>query len=175
MSAWYRFAPMGPTLCARLGDPSGSLHAHSWPYGTTIGSARAQLRQVRLQYRWSAQPAGRRRWNGAMGQRLCDPPHDPRGCLHADYQPRGTVVGGAARLAKPVKSMSKWRKVPCERMVSFCSDGSDAVRPSRRPLWQPACPFLASWDHFRQCQGPAPAGAVAVSLVCTASRPPPLE
>jgi len=111
----------------------------------------------------TARPACSSCWDAAMGPRLCDPLHDPRGGLHADYQPRGTVVGGAARLAKPVKSMSKWRKVPCERMVSFCSDGSDAVRPSRRPLWQPACPFLASWDHFRQCQGPAPAGAVVVS------------
>ena len=25
MSAWYRFAPMGATLCARLDDPSASL------------------------------------------------------------------------------------------------------------------------------------------------------
>ena len=123
----------------------------------------------------AARPACSSRWDAAMGQRLCDPLHDPRGSLHADYQPRGTVFGGAAQVAKPVKSMSKWRKVPCERMVSFCSDGSDAVCPSKRPLWQPACPFLASWDHFRQCQGPAPAGAVAVSLVCPASRPPPLE
>ena len=41
---------MGPTLCTRLDDPSGSRPAHSWPQGTTFGSARPQLRQVRLQY-----------------------------------------------------------------------------------------------------------------------------
>ena len=48
-------------------------------------------------------------------------------------------------------------------MVSFCSDGSYPVRPSRRTLWQPTCPFSASGDHFRPCQGPSPTGAVAVS------------
>ncbi len=48
-------------------------------------------------------------------------------------------------------------------MVSFCSYGSDPVRQSRRPFWQPACPFLASGDHFWPCQGPAPTGAAAVS------------
>ena len=50
VSAWYCFAPMGPTLCTRLDDPSGSRPAHSWPQGTTFSSARPQLRQVRLQY-----------------------------------------------------------------------------------------------------------------------------
>ncbi len=28
---------------------------------------------------------------------------------------------------------------------------SDYVRSSRRPFWQKACPFFASWDHFRPC------------------------
>ncbi len=50
MSAWYRFAPMGPTLCARLDVPSVSLHAHFRLWGTTFGRARAPPRQVRLQY-----------------------------------------------------------------------------------------------------------------------------
>ena len=29
--AWYCFAPLGLTLCARLEDPTGSRLAHSWP------------------------------------------------------------------------------------------------------------------------------------------------
>ena len=54
--AWYCFAPMGPTLCARLDDPSCSQRAHSWPQGTTFGHVRPPLRQVRLQYH--RRPAG---------------------------------------------------------------------------------------------------------------------
>ena len=47
--AWYCFAPMGPTLCARLDDPYGSLNARVWPQGGTFGHARPPLRQVRVQ------------------------------------------------------------------------------------------------------------------------------
>ena len=47
--AWYCFAPMGLTLCARLDDAFCSLNAHLGPHGTTFGRARAPLRQVRLQ------------------------------------------------------------------------------------------------------------------------------
>ena len=44
-------AGIGPTMCAHLDDPYGSLHAHHdvWPQGTTFGCARLPLRQVRLQ------------------------------------------------------------------------------------------------------------------------------
>jgi hypothetical protein len=31
VSAWYCLAPIFLTLCARLDDPSGSLHAQFWP------------------------------------------------------------------------------------------------------------------------------------------------
>ena len=48
-------------------------------------------------------------------------------------------------------------------MVLFCSHGSDSARPSRLPFCQPACPFLASRDHFRPSKAPAPTGSVAVS------------
>ena len=41
---------MGPTLCARLDDPYGSLNARGWPQGGTFGRARPPLRQVLLQY-----------------------------------------------------------------------------------------------------------------------------
>jgi hypothetical protein len=45
-----------------------------------------------------------------------------------------------------------------------CSwDRSNCVHPSWLPFWQQACPSLASWDLFRPCEAPAPAGAVAVS------------
>ena len=37
---WYCFAPMGPTLCACLDDPYGSLNARVWPQGGTFGRAR---------------------------------------------------------------------------------------------------------------------------------------
>jgi hypothetical protein len=68
VSAWYRFAPMGATLCARLDDPSGSLHAHFRLRGTTFGRARALPRQVQLHYLWSARPACRCRWGDAMAR-----------------------------------------------------------------------------------------------------------
>ncbi len=45
---------MGQTLCASLGtlgDPSGSLHAHSWSHRTTFVRVRPPLLQVRLLYR----------------------------------------------------------------------------------------------------------------------------
>jgi hypothetical protein len=42
-------------------------------------------------------------------------------------------------------------------------DRSNYVHPSWLPFWQQTCPSLASWDHFRPCETPAPAGAVAVS------------
>ena len=42
-------AGIGLTVGARLDDPSGSLHAHVWPQGTTFGRARPPLRQVRLE------------------------------------------------------------------------------------------------------------------------------
>ena len=43
------------------------------------------------------------------------------------------------------------------------SDRCEYVLPSRRPFWQQACPFLASWDHFRLCMPPTPTGDDAVS------------
>ncbi len=67
----------------------------------------------------AARSACSSRWDAAMGPRLCDPLHKLCGGLHAESQPRGTVFGGAEPLTKSVKAMSKWRKVPCERMVSF--------------------------------------------------------
>ena len=36
---------MGPTLCARLDDPYGSLNARVWPQGGTFGRARPPLRR----------------------------------------------------------------------------------------------------------------------------------
>ena len=56
-----------------------------------------------------------------------------------------------------------WFRASICHMVLFCSDGSDPVRPSRRPFWQPASPCLASWGRFWPCQTPAPTDAVAVS------------
>ena len=61
---------------------------------------------------------------------------------------------------------AKWRKVPCDRMILFCSVGPASVRPSRGPCWQQACSFLASGDHFWPCQAPAPTGAAAFSRTC---------
>ena len=40
-----RFAPMGPTLCARLDDPYGSPNARVWPQGGTFGRAWPPLRR----------------------------------------------------------------------------------------------------------------------------------
>ena len=45
MITWYCFAPMGPTLCACLDDPYGSLNASVWPQGGTFGRARPPLRR----------------------------------------------------------------------------------------------------------------------------------
>ncbi len=53
--------------------------------------------------------------------------------------------------------------IPILHACHSCWDGSDPMRLSRRPFWQPACPFLASWDHFHPCEAPAPTGAGAVS------------
>ena len=79
-------------------------------------------------------PQRRSRWDAAMGPSLGGPLqslHDPYGgleALDAESRPQGTVFGGAAPIAKLDKI--KWRKVPCDRMVLFCSNGSDSVRPS---------------------------------------------
>jgi hypothetical protein len=60
--------------------------------------------------------------------------------------------------------------VPVLHPCHSCWDRSDPMHPSRRPFWQHACPFLASWDHFRPCEVPAPTGAgcciIAAQLVC---------
>ena len=72
-------------------------------------------------------PTCRSRWDAAMGPSFGGPLHDPYGGLDAESRPQGTVFGGAAPIAKLDKI--KWRKVPCDRMVLFCSDGSDSVRP----------------------------------------------
>ena len=76
-------------------------------------------------------PICRSRWDAAMGPSLGGPLHDLYGGLDAESQRQGTVFGGAALIAKPDKI--KWRKVPCDdcdRMVFFCSDGSNSARPS---------------------------------------------
>ena len=73
-------------------------------------------------------PQRRSRWDAAMGPSLGGPLHDPYGGLDAESRPQGTGFGGAAPIAKLDKI--KWRKVPCDRMVLFCSDGSDSVRLS---------------------------------------------
>ena len=90
-----------------------------------------------------------------MGPRLGNLLHDLFGGLDAWTRPQGLFW-------RRCTIDLKWKKVACEHMVLFCSDASDSVRPSRGPFWQPACPFLASGDHFRPCQGPAPTDAVAV-------------
>jgi hypothetical protein len=97
-----------------------------------------------------------------MGPRLGDSLHDPYGGLDAKTRPQG-LFWRRCTTRKTCKIDLKWRKVPCERMVLFCSDASDSVRPSRRPFWQPACPFWASGDHFWPSKAPAPTGSVAVS------------
>ena len=56
VSAWYCFSPMGPTLCARLDDPSGSLNPHFRPHGTTFCRARPPIRPMLSGYHRS--PAG---------------------------------------------------------------------------------------------------------------------
>ena len=53
----------------------------------------------------AVRPVGRSRWDAAMGPRLGDPLHDPFGGLDAESLPQWTVFGGAAPLAKPVKSI----------------------------------------------------------------------
>ena len=77
--AWYCFALMGPTLCARLDDPYGSLKfpecprlasgGHFRPCQTPAPTAR---RRVRLQcHRCPADlPQRRSRWDAAMGPKL---------------------------------------------------------------------------------------------------------
>ena len=76
---WYCFALMGPTLCARLDDPYGSLKfpecprlasgGHFRPCQTPAPTAR---RRVRLQcHRCPADlPQRRSRWDAAMGPKL---------------------------------------------------------------------------------------------------------
>ena len=105
-------------------------------------------------------------WEAAMGPRLGSPLHDPYDVLDAESRPPETVFGGAAPRKTGKNQFAKWRKVPCDRMVLICSNGPVSLRPSRGPCWQQACPFLASGDHFRPCQPPAPTGAVALSRTC---------
>jgi hypothetical protein len=75
----------------------------------------------------AARRACRRRQDDATGPGLGEPLHDPYGGLHPESQPQRTFFGGAAPLAKPVKSLKKWRKVPCEhdtfllRWVRVCA------------------------------------------------------
>jgi hypothetical protein len=82
-------AGIGLTVCSRLGDPSGSMHAHSWPHGNTFVRTRTRSDRCGCCI-VAALPACSSRWDGAMGPRLCGPPHDPYGSLDAEYQPRGT-------------------------------------------------------------------------------------
>ncbi len=52
--------------------------------------------------------------------------------------------------------------VPVRHACHSSWDRSAPMRPSRRPIWQPACPFLVTWNHFCTCEAPAPAGAVVI-------------
>ena len=51
----------------------------------------------------TALQASSSRWDAVMGPRLGSPLHDPYVGLDAESRPPGTVFGGAAPLAKPVK------------------------------------------------------------------------
>ena len=79
-------AGIGPTMCARLGDPSGSLHAHvsdvpsSRSHRCRGGCSIIAVRQV-----------CRSSWDAAMGSRLGCPLHDPYGCLDAESLPQGLL------------------------------------------------------------------------------------
>ena len=62
-------------------------------------------------------PACRSRWDAAMGLRLGSPLHDPYGGLDAESRSQGAASGGVEPLPTPVKSIGKWGKAPCERIV----------------------------------------------------------
>ena len=98
--AWYCFAPMGPTPCARLEDPYGSLNARAWPQGalSAVPGPRSDRCCCSAIAVW---PTCRSRWDAAMGPSLGGPLHDPYGGLDAESRPQGTVSGGAAPIAKP--------------------------------------------------------------------------
>ncbi len=69
-------AGIGPTMCARLDDPSGSRPAHLWPHGT-FSSVRGPRSNRCGCCIVAARPASRSLWDAVMGPRLCDPLHDP--------------------------------------------------------------------------------------------------
>ena len=143
--------------CWQQACPCSSL----WDRFRSLRSARCGCRII------AVRPTCHGCWEAAMGPRLGSPLHDPYDGLDAESRPPGTVFGGAAPLTKPVKNQTaKWRKVPCDRMILFCSVGPASVRPSRGPCWQQPCSFLASGDHFWPCQAPAPTGAAAFSRTC---------
>ena len=91
-----RFAPMGPTLCARLDDPYGSLNARVWPQGGTFGRARPPLRQVLLQ----------------CHSCLADLPQ-PLGCCHGP-EPRRSSTRPVWRPGRRVSASGDcfWRRCP---------------------------------------------------------------
>ena len=102
--AWYCFAPMGPTLCVRLDDPSGSMNALVWPQGTTCGRARPALRQVQLQYH---------RRSAGLQQQLgcCHGPEtlwsfldDPSGAWHKNKVRPGLGRGAQQKVGDALKT-----------------------------------------------------------------------
>ena len=59
---------IGLTLCARLGDPSGRMHAPFWPHETTFVSASPPLQQLPVLSQ--TQPAYHTWWDDAMDLRI---------------------------------------------------------------------------------------------------------